>query len=27
LKESVEDGLSRCPDWPELNKVKKWLDF
>ena len=27
LKESVEDGLSRYPDWPELNKVKKWLEF
>ena len=23
LKESVEDGLSRYPDWPELTKVKK----
>jgi len=22
LKESVEDGLSRYPDWPELTKVK-----
>ena len=27
LKLSVEDGLSRYPDWPELKKVKKWLDF
>ena len=27
LKESVEDGLSRYPDWPELPKVKKWLEF
>ena len=27
LKESVEDGFSRYPDWPELNKVKKWLEF
>ena len=27
LKESVEDGLSRYPDWPELIKVKKWLEF
>ena len=27
LKESVEDGLSRYPDWPELTKVKKWLEF
>ncbi len=27
LKESVEDGFSRYPNWPELTKVKKWLDF
>ena len=27
LKLSVEDGLSRYPEWPELKKVKKWLDF
>ena len=27
LKESAEDGLSRYPDWPELIKVKKWLEF
>ena len=27
LQESVEDGLSRYPDWPELIKVKKWLEF
>ena len=27
LKESVEDGLSRYPGWPELKKVKKWLEF
>jgi len=27
LKESVKDGLSRYPDWPELTKVKKWLEF
>ena len=27
LKESVEDGLIRYPDWPELTKVKKWLGF
>jgi len=27
LKESVEDGLIRYPDWPELSKVKKWLEF
>ena len=27
LKLSVEDGFSKYPDWPELRKVKKWLDF
>ena len=27
LKESVEDGFNRYPDWPELTKVKKWLEF
>ena len=27
LKESVEDGFNRCPDWPELIKIKKWLEF
>ena len=27
LKLSVEDGFSRYPEWPELKKVKKWLDF
>ena len=27
LKESVEDGFSRYPDWPELTKIKKWLEF
>ena len=27
LKESVEDGFKRYPDWPELTKIKKWLDF
>ena len=27
LKESVEDGFSRYPDWPELTKVKKWLEY
>jgi len=27
LKESVEDGLNRYHDWPELTKVKKWLEF
>ena len=27
LKLSVEDGFSRYPEWPELKKIKKWLDF
>ena len=27
LKLSVQDGFSRYPEWPELKKVKKWLDF
>ena len=27
LKESVEDGFSRYPNWPELTKVNKWLEF
>jgi len=27
LKLSIEDGFSRYPEWPELKKVKKWLDF
>ena len=27
LKESVQDGFNRYPDWPELTKVKKWLEF
>jgi len=27
LKESVEDGFNRYPDWPELNKINKWLEF
>ena len=27
LKESVEDGFKRYPDWPELNKINKWLEF
>ncbi len=27
LKESLEDGFLRYPDWPELTKLKKWLDF
>ena len=27
LKLSVEDGFVKYPEWPELKKVKKWLDF
>tara|TARA_B100000073_G_scaffold346320_1_gene357455 strand:+ start:2963 stop:3379 length:417 start_codon:yes stop_codon:yes gene_type:complete len=27
LKLSIEDGFSRYKDWPELTKIKKWLDF
>ena len=27
LKLSVEDGFSKYPEWPELKKVTKWLDF
>ena len=27
LKLSVEDGFARNPEWPELKKIKKWLDF
>ena len=27
LKLSVEDGFSRYPEWSELKKVKKWLNF
>ena len=27
LKESVDDGFNRYPDWPELIKIKKWLEF
>lgn len=25
LWESIEDGLTRKPDWESLNRVKKWL--
>jgi hypothetical protein len=25
LFESIEDGLSRKPDWKSLNRVKNWL--
>ena len=27
LKESLEDGLSRKPNWKTLLKIKKWLDL
>ena len=27
LKLSVKDGFTRYPEWPELKKVEKWLDF
>ena len=27
LKESIEDGFNRYPNWPELTKIKKWLEF
>ena len=27
LKESIEDGFKRYPNWPELNKINKWLEF
>ena len=27
LKESVEDGFKRYPNWPELIKINKWLEF
>ena len=27
LKESIQDGFERYPDWPELSKVKKWLEL
>ena len=27
LKLSVEDGFTRYPEWKELKKVQKWLDF
>ena len=26
LKESIEDGFEKYPDWPELIKVKQWLE-
>ena len=27
LRESIEDGLQRKPDWQALIKIKKWMDF
>ena len=27
LKNSIEDGLSRKPDWQALEKIKTWLDL
>ena len=27
LKESLEDGFNRYPNWPELIKLNKWLEF
>ena len=27
LKESVEDGFNRYPNWPELIKINEWLEF
>lgn len=27
LKEAIDDGLKRKPDWPALNKVKAWLEL
>ena len=27
LKDSVEDGFNRYPNWPELTKINKWLEF
>ena len=27
LKETLEDGFQRYPGWPELTKIKKWLEF
>ena len=27
LKESIEDGLSRKPNWNTLIKIKNWLDL
>ena len=27
LKESINDGFKRRPDWPALLKVKSWLEL
>ena len=27
LKESGEDGFNRYPNWPEVTKINKWLEF
>ncbi|KGG16819.1 MULTISPECIES: tetratricopeptide repeat protein [unclassified Prochlorococcus] len=27
LKDSINDGLSRKPDWDSLKKIQTWLDF
>ena len=27
LRESVKDGFNRYPNWPELIKLNKWLEF
>ena len=27
LKESIEDGFNRYPNWPELTKINNWLEF
>ena len=27
LKNSIDDGLERRPDWQALKKVRDWLDF
>ena len=27
LKLSIEDGFTRYPEWPEMKKVKNWLEF
>ncbi len=27
LRESIEDGFARRPDWPSLKKIKLWLEL